>query len=110
MAQTNGEAVPVAQEKINTDIVTLTRFLTEEQSKHKEATGDFTYGFSIRPVFDTLSIVIPFADLHYPVCYATPYNSPSNQLPITSVEHLLSISAVWRDLRIAQAMTRRSLT
>ena len=38
----NGEAVPVAHEKINTDIVTLTRFLTEEQSKHKEATGDFT--------------------------------------------------------------------
>lgn len=29
-------------ERINTDIVTLTRFLTEEQSKHKEATGDFT--------------------------------------------------------------------
>ncbi|KAI9733551.1 MAG: Fructose-1,6-bisphosphatase [Cirrosporium novae-zelandiae] len=32
----------VGQEKINTDIITLTRFLTEEQSKHKEATGDFT--------------------------------------------------------------------
>lgn len=32
------------EEKINTDIVTLTRFLTEEQAKHKEATGDFTYG------------------------------------------------------------------
>jgi len=32
----------VQQEAINTDIVTLTRFLTEEQSKHKEATGDFT--------------------------------------------------------------------
>ncbi|KAL2423497.1 hypothetical protein ABEF95_009723 [Exophiala dermatitidis] len=30
------------QEKINTDIITLTRFLTEEQTKHKEATGDFT--------------------------------------------------------------------
>jgi fructose-1,6-bisphosphatase I len=30
-------------EKINTNIVTLTRFLTEEQAKHKEATGDFTY-------------------------------------------------------------------
>jgi fructose-1,6-bisphosphatase I len=30
-------------EGINTDIITLTRFLTEEQSKHKEATGDFTY-------------------------------------------------------------------
>ncbi|ELR07932.1 Fructose-1,6-bisphosphatase [Pseudogymnoascus destructans] len=29
-------------EKINTDIVTLTRFLTEEQVKHSEATGDFT--------------------------------------------------------------------
>jgi fructose-1,6-bisphosphatase I len=31
------------QEKVNTNIVTLTRFLTEEQAKHKEATGDFTY-------------------------------------------------------------------
>lgn len=29
-------------EKINTNIVTLTRFLTEEQTKHKEASGDFT--------------------------------------------------------------------
>ncbi|KAI4187039.1 MAG: hypothetical protein L6R41_003065 [Letrouitia leprolyta] len=42
-AVTNGgDALPVAQEKINTDIVTLTRFLTEEQAKHPEATGDFT--------------------------------------------------------------------
>lgn len=39
----NGTATPVPQEKINYDIVTLTRFLTEEQTKHKEATGDFTY-------------------------------------------------------------------
>jgi fructose-1,6-bisphosphatase I len=31
---------------INTDIITLTRFLTEEQTKHKEATGDFTYVLS----------------------------------------------------------------
>lgn len=30
-------------EKIDTEIITLTRFLTEEQTKHKEATGDFTY-------------------------------------------------------------------
>jgi fructose-1,6-bisphosphatase I len=30
-------------EGVNTNIVTLTRFLTEEQVKHKEATGDFTY-------------------------------------------------------------------
>ena len=29
-------------EQINTNIVTLTRFLTEEQTKHAEATGDFT--------------------------------------------------------------------
>lgn len=43
MSLNNGEAAPLAHEKINTDIVTLTRFLTEEQSKHKEATGDFTY-------------------------------------------------------------------
>ena len=38
----NGDMPPVQSEKINTDIVTLTRFLTEEQAKHKEATGDFT--------------------------------------------------------------------
>lgn len=39
--QSSGGAVG---EAINTDIITLTRFLTEEQTKHKEATGDFTYG------------------------------------------------------------------
>jgi len=38
----NGEGGAVGQERINTEIVTLTRFLTEEQAKHKEATGDFT--------------------------------------------------------------------
>lgn len=43
LAMSNGIATPVTQEKINYDIVTLTRFLTEEQTKHKEATGDFTY-------------------------------------------------------------------
>ncbi|KAF2739754.1 fructose-1,6-bisphosphatase [Polyplosphaeria fusca] len=37
----NGESASVG-EAINTDIITLTRFLTEEQAKHKEATGDFT--------------------------------------------------------------------
>ena len=41
MAQKNGDA-PMDGEKVNTHIVTLTRFLTEEQVKHKEATGDFT--------------------------------------------------------------------
>jgi fructose-1,6-bisphosphatase I len=29
-------------EKVNTNIITLTRFLTEEQAKFPEATGDFT--------------------------------------------------------------------
>jgi fructose-1,6-bisphosphatase I len=38
----NGSS-PAEGEKVNTHIVTLTRFLTEEQVKHKEATGDFTY-------------------------------------------------------------------
>ncbi|KAL2001005.1 hypothetical protein VTN02DRAFT_2350 [Thermoascus thermophilus] len=38
----NISAPPVGQENINTDIITLTRFLTEEQTKHPEATGDFT--------------------------------------------------------------------
>ncbi|KAF2233976.1 fructose-1,6-bisphosphatase [Viridothelium virens] len=38
----NGEPGPAGAERINTEIVTLTRFLTEEQAKHKEATGDFT--------------------------------------------------------------------
>ncbi|KAI1102891.1 inositol phosphatase [Jackrogersella minutella] len=41
---TNGSSnVPPAEAAaINTNIVTLTRFLTEEQVKHVEATGDFT--------------------------------------------------------------------
>ena len=34
---------PVGGERINTEIVTLTRFLNEEQTKHKEATGEFTH-------------------------------------------------------------------
>jgi fructose-1,6-bisphosphatase I len=38
----NGNIAPIQNERINTDIVTLTRFLTEEQAKHREATGDFT--------------------------------------------------------------------
>jgi fructose-1,6-bisphosphatase I len=41
MASNSNEGGP-AQERINTDIITLTRFLTEEQTKYAEATGDFT--------------------------------------------------------------------
>ncbi|KAI0017940.1 inositol phosphatase [Xylariomycetidae sp. FL0641] len=36
------EVPPAETASVNTDIVTLTRFLTEEQTKHPEATGDFT--------------------------------------------------------------------
>ncbi|CAK1365273.1 hypothetical protein CKM354_000822600 [Cercospora kikuchii] len=36
------EGGAVGGESINTEIVTLSRYLSEEQSKHKEATGDFT--------------------------------------------------------------------
>lgn len=42
---TNGDGGDV--EAVNTNIVTLTRFLTEEQAKVKEATGDFTYAVHI---------------------------------------------------------------
>merc|ERR1711939_910680 len=38
----SNNAGAVQEEKINTDIIALTRWLTEEQHKHKEATGDFT--------------------------------------------------------------------
>ncbi|KAH0544535.1 Fructose-1,6-bisphosphatase [Glutinoglossum americanum] len=38
----NGTSTPPVSAEVNTDIVTLTRFLTEEQAKHAEATGDFT--------------------------------------------------------------------
>lgn len=75
-----GEGGPAGAEKINVDIVTLTRFLTEEQVKHKEATGDFTYGTALRT-----SDVQP-ADLLLPDYYAMPSNSPSNQSPTTSAE------------------------
>ncbi|KAJ5606106.1 hypothetical protein N7510_008887 [Penicillium lagena] len=42
MADNGSAAPPVGQENINTDIVTLTRFFTEEQTKYPEASGDFT--------------------------------------------------------------------
>jgi hypothetical protein len=43
-------------EKIDLDIVTLTRFLTEEQSKHKEATGDFTCVTSLNSALQILTL------------------------------------------------------
>jgi len=48
----NNEGLPPAgREQINTEIVTLTRFLTEEQVKHHEATGDFTSDILLLPGF-----------------------------------------------------------
>jgi hypothetical protein len=49
---TNGQGMvnapgAVGSESINTDIITLTRLLTEEQLKHPEATGDFTYVYVV---------------------------------------------------------------
>ncbi|KAI8628815.1 inositol phosphatase [Xylariaceae sp. FL1651] len=42
MANSEAEMPPAETASVNTNIITLTRFLTEEQVKHKEATGDFT--------------------------------------------------------------------
>lgn len=78
----------MGNEKINTDIITLTRFLTEEQSKHKEATGDFTYvkPLSCRSLRKKLMAAIL-------VFYAMPSNSLSRALPTTSEEQHLSTYA-----------------
>ncbi|KXS94526.1 hypothetical protein AC578_4145 [Pseudocercospora eumusae] len=38
----SSEGGAVGKESINTEIITLSRYLSEEQTKHKEATGDFT--------------------------------------------------------------------
>jgi hypothetical protein len=71
----NGTINGLAAEKVNIDIVTLTRFLTEEQAKHQEATGDFTY---------TLPPRSPAPANRGPACSATPSSSPSNPSPTTS--------------------------
>lgn len=42
MSGLNGDASHEGVPKIDYNIITLTRFLTEEQAKVKEATGDFT--------------------------------------------------------------------
>lgn len=63
-------------EKVNTHIITLTRFLTEEQVKHKEATGDFTY------VYATLALLSEVVSLtradYFTACSATRSSSRSS--------------------------------
>jgi hypothetical protein len=74
---TNGAQLPpAAQEKINTDIVTLTRYLTEEQAKHPEATGDFTYARAQGASAALLEVTDP--DLLG--CSVMRFNSPSRAL------------------------------
>lgn len=58
MLTTNGTNGQPEMEKVNTNIVTLTRFLTEEQVKHKEATGDFTYADPMRPLMRYWALLI----------------------------------------------------
>ena len=78
-----GEGGPAGMEKINTEIVTLTRFLNEEQTKHKEATGDFTYSLPI----EHRAIRRNADNAVWTGYYATPSNSPSSRSPTTSEEH-----------------------
>lgn len=81
MSNSYGEGGPAGTEKINTEIVTLSRHLSEEQVKHKEATGDFTYAMPIllpAPKLTRLSLT----DF-----YATHCNSPSSRLHTISAEH-----------------------
>ena len=99
MATTNGDVAPVQQVKINTDIVTLTRFLTEEQTKHKEATGDFTWVafsilafFSATPLNRLSPILYPFVSrtLFLTSPYSSPHASSSTPSPpFVILSHLL---------------------
>lgn len=82
-AMSNGAATMATQEKVNIDIVTLTRFLTEEQRKHKEATGDFTYTIPSRSCFDQQ------ADESFTIaCCAMLFSSHSSPLLTISVEQV----------------------
>lgn len=82
----SGANPSVQHEKINTEIVTLTRFLTEEQVKHKEATGDFTYVVSA--LLEGILFMAACSNILIPDSSATPSSSPSNLLPTTSVAPL----------------------
>jgi len=55
----NSHTTGTGQERINIDIITLTRFLTEEQAKHKEATGDFTFVDSLYSRISQTNILLP---------------------------------------------------
>ena len=82
MASNGDEGGAVGKESINTDILTLTRFLTEEQTKHKEATGDFTY---VR--LDTF-VWKPRQLTHF----QTPYPRATIRIQINSLLHSSSIT------------------
>lgn len=79
----NGVGAEIEGEKINTNIVTLTRFLTEEQVKHKEATGDFTYVNPPHLLFFHIGTTQQ-ANMRIPASSAMPSSSPSSPSPTTS--------------------------
>lgn len=61
----NGSGNMGSTEAIQTDIITLSRFITEEQAKHPEATGDFTYASQI---YDQNVILTGIPDYFVKLC------------------------------------------
>ena len=74
MGDQNGDVGAVGKESINTEIVTLTSFLNEEQTKHKEATGDFTYVQAPQPLIFNRLLIDTLPDYSAMHC-----SSPSSQ-------------------------------
>lgn len=100
---TNGTTTPpTSTEQIKTDIITLTRFLTEEQAKHKEATGDFTYSISPFPLppFAANSIITASS--------FTPSNSLSSRSLTGSDEQALQTFLASPVPLTQRAMTKRN--
>jgi hypothetical protein len=103
---------PTSSEQVKTDIITLTRFLTEEQAKHKEATGDFTsvvtLSYAIHHFLSGLMLIhsnpsnLAFSFM--------PYNSPSNPSPTGFDVQAWQTSPAWPAPPTPPVTIRRSLT
>jgi hypothetical protein len=70
-------------EKINTHIVTLTRFLTEGQTQHEHATGDFTYVVAA-PRILRRPVPLPLIILQTPAILTVV--EPLGPLPLSSLQ------------------------